>query len=1325
MFTFRRSLFPSRNELLAPLSGLYPPYFADMVIPVPGADGGINRKAYEAFEAGLFTVIDPPPGGAIGDLLEVFLNDEKVGELKVKDEHLNQRWFFFVPKDGLLPGLFTCHYVLTRAGETVPDDPSATLTLLLEIDDPAGPDKRPFEPWHSELKKVGLPQDVIDNGVTKEWADKGVPMTITPYPKMAVGDIILAMWGSVFLLPHVLTQAEVDGTAEIIVMARPEDILTAGDSAAMKIHYDVCDLVYNWSVKWSEATSVPVDAGVSRLDALIIKEADDGKIILADLDAKPVTLQILIKANDVFTAGDTLLITVIGTPIPGRPPQTFTVETIVRNPIYIHEIPVAYEFVKLFAQGTLDASYALRKQDGSPTLYSKRTFATVIGNPSLLPAPKIREVVGNILPHGISAASVVIQYSSVASGDVITLIWLGTKLNGDAYVHEQEHTVSSGEAQAGILTIYVAGEHVEVLNGGHLKLNYRVYNDATSQYGVSESDYLRVLVDTVRGTLPAPEVPEAREGVINPLLTTFAHALIKPVDWKKGDTLTYHWMGLNDYGSTTGSVPITVMTIGQPVRFRVDDSIIKASIGYSVTVTYTLLHADTGKYSYSLPLEVLIGIPLGWLPHPDVLKAVLDSLNPMDALPDGVDIECSYASMDNTLDSVVLKWKGTPGPGSSEDQEKPAQASGVVSFRLLPEVVGPNIGRSVQVSYEVRRYGLLTPSDTLTLNVLTFQDPEKDLPTPRIVQAQKSDLYVMELDADADARVEPWPFIAVRQLVWLYVEAETSTGTYRIDVLTAHEVTSAQVTQGLDARLLRSELLKLLHGSTATLICKVIFDNSGNEASAVIFPAQPLIVHQHYPFVTPVITHVKNSQSVDIPEGGLTYDKRITIEGTATRAENVDIQVNGDSKGVAPVDANSQWTLDTNLELGLQRILAIAQYDADEKISAPRTFTIAEASTPAITKVIDSIGPVGHNGSTYDKALTVNVSADPNQSLQLYDGANKIGSAIPLDANGNGTTGVTNLSERSYTLIAQAEYGDQLKSAEHIFTVKAHLPVTLTSVRHSAGELSNGGRTYDASVTVSGQVTPFYAVQIYDNNNPVGSEVPSLSNGIWTTPLPVNIGGHSVYAKAIATGLNSNTRTFTRDNLPPLNPGPTKSLHLSGFIVAQDRRPYYTPAEATFTQPASGGVGPYTYWSANTGIAVVSGATVTCLNNGTTQIYVRDARGTQAYYTLQVSGIRTMLRNDGNWRKWVDAHNYCVSRGGRLPTVNEMLAFYTLYARESFNVARLLGWPLIDDHPHNRFGAWCTDYWYFNLSGTNAHGSNVPYGRESFDLFRPTCCLYG
>lgn len=1284
MTSFSRSLFPPLKApgLISFLQS-WPVFVAEMVQPVEGADAGIGIAALED-DNKLFCVIDPYIGMAIDDLIAIFWNGAKVHELKVKLEDLDKRLFFFLSVPGIVSGLATCHYQLTRVGETGPDDPSAKLTLLVKLYRPARNDQEPHLPWHSRLEMVQLPKDVIDNGVSKEWAAKGVPMTIKRYLDIAVRDVIQVKWGSVLLKPHVVSQAEVDGTADIVITAEPADILTGGDSPALKIQYEAYDEVWNYCEKWSKDTSVLVDAGAARLDPPIFKEAVNGEIILKDLEQQPVTLQTLIKSNDVFARGDTIRITVIGTPIPGSPSKTFTAEATVGTPPYILEEPIPYDFVKLFTRGTLDASYTLHKQDGSDPLSSKRTFAAVIGDLSQLPAPTINEQIGNILPFDVMVATVVITYVTIANGDVITLIWMGTKSDGTTYLHEEEYTVSDDDQKKGSVTIYVMGEHVLALKGGSLKLFYRVSNDTPGQSGVSQSEFLLVEVGTVQGTLPAPEVEEAKNGVIDPTLVhTQAHVLVKPVNWVAGDRLTYHWIGYTLFGSTQGSVPITTTTVGKPVRFRVDAQFVSANIGYFVTVIYTLWHAATGKYSYSLPTEVLVGIPVGLLPEPTVVQAPGGKLNPMHALPNGVDIKCSYASMDETLDTLGLKWRGTPGAGTSEDLELPAESSGTVTFHLSPKFVGANIHRSVDVSYDVKRYGLWTPSEILQLVIQNFQDPDKDLPRPEVPQAKNSELLVMELAGDASILVKPWPFIIVGQLVWLYVEGVTSAGPYRIDVLTAHKVDNTQVTQGLNQPLLKTELLKLLHASPITVTCKVIFDNSTDEDAAIVFPTLPLTIRQHYEYVTPVITSVKNAQNVVIPEAGQTYDKRLTIWGTATRAEKVDIQINGVSKGTPLVDVNSTWTITVDLVEGLQRVVAIALYDATDKDSDPRTFTIKMAKNPSITRVADSIGAVGHNGVTYDNSVAVTVNADPNQSVQLYNGAAPIGAPITLDGNGNGTTSLSSLVQTTYSLKARASYGSQLESPVHVFTVRAHLPVVLTSVRHSGGELVHGGTTKDTAVYVSGTVTPFYRVNLFLNNVHVQT-LTANAYGQWSsTPLGIPLGSNTVYARAVATGQQSGARSFTR--VVPLAPliFNTNPVTLGGktyIIPGSGILPNFNSGNSVRHQ-ATGGQPGYTYTSSNRNVAEVDGTgLVTVRGRGTTTITAKDTASQYESYTVTVTGVIHCI-GLGNIT-WAVANANAAANGARIPSLAELHEIWVAFGGR---------WPM--GHHHY----WSTDasnFWW-------------------------------
>lgn len=182
-----------------------------------------------------------------------------------------------------------------------------------------------------------------------------------------------------------------------------------------------------------------------------------------------------------------------------------------------------------------------------------------------------------------------------------------------------------------------------------------------------------------------------------------------------------------------------------------------------------------------------------------------------------MDVKAGYESMKPALDTIALRWSGTPGPGSSNDQELPAHENGSVQFHLPATVVGANIGRSVLVDYDVVRYGVRTPSQPRDIKVLTFQDPETELPRPQVPEASDDVLDLMEIPANASITVAVWPFAAARQKVWLAVHGTLPTETsYVIEVLNGQEISAGQASNGLRETLLRSELLKLAHSSQLT-----------------------------------------------------------------------------------------------------------------------------------------------------------------------------------------------------------------------------------------------------------------------------------------------------------------------------------------------------------------------------------------------------------------------------------------------------------------------------------------------------------------------------
>ncbi|MHC8378354.1 hypothetical protein ACYZT3_20820 [Pseudomonas sp. MDT1-16] len=618
MTSFRPYLLPF-PESATGLMSLNPVMIAGMTRPIVDGDGGIGLDVVEGQEEGVLCVIDPWYSMQEGDTVDVYLDSDNVLHHEVMAQEVDKRLFFYVPKERFVPGwIEQCFFRLLRKDEVTPDDPSVALRLLVKLDRPGGRDKEPHLPGHSELKRVQLPDEVIKQGVDAAWAANGVPMTILRYPNIAVRDIVQVKWGSVFLKPLVLTKAHVDGTQPIEIVADQAEILAGGDSTDLLVQYEVHDEVWNYSEEWSIPTTVNVNAGAWRLEAPIIEEAVNGVINLKTLNQQDVTVQIHVRTED-FEIGDTVTMTWIGTPQVGKPLIHIHTHEITNVPSIL-ELKAPYEEVRAIAMGSADTSYVLTKKNGTPPLSSKRAFADVVGDVYAHPAPVLYEVKGEILEPDTMMATVDVSYPGMADGDFIELIWEGTRSNGTPYVHQETHTVSTNDAERKLVTVYIFAEHISVLANGRLNLWYRVSNDQAAVYGVSESEHLLVKVQAIAATLPAPKVPEAENDVLDPSkVFDKVTVLVDYLGTVKEDILTYYWISPNPFASTSDWLPITTVSAGKPVPFRVDADYVTGNIGHSVKVRYTLKHAASGLFSYSGTLNLLIDYQEGELPPPQII----------------------------------------------------------------------------------------------------------------------------------------------------------------------------------------------------------------------------------------------------------------------------------------------------------------------------------------------------------------------------------------------------------------------------------------------------------------------------------------------------------------------------------------------------------------------------------------------------------------------------------------------------------------------------------------------------------------------------------
>jgi len=344
--------------------------------------------------------------------------------------------------------------------------------------------------------------------------------------------------------------------------------------------------------------------------------------------------------------------------------------------------------------------------------------------------------------------------------------------------------------------------------------------------------------------LPAPDVPDAIDGVFDPTGVTGGVAVVAPAeaDLEPGDEVTMHVDGPNSSNMIARGVPGS--GAGQSLTILFPVEAFASNLDNYVDVYYSVHRFIDGRDDSSDVRKIYVGAKSLSLPAPRIREAVGDELDPLEAktrLTATVNYEGGQPS-----DEVRVNWIGN-GTGGSYQTEWIVVGGVPRDIPLNPAVVPFNLGQSVAVTYEVRRAGALVGvSDPLTLEVLALDtSPEGPLPVPQLKGIEGDELD-LELVANGGVVTvtPPWPLIAEGQRFWLDMEGTDADGNpHNYRQANAVLVNAQHVEVGLANRQVPANYFaSLANGSTLTLVFKVAFDGSANEAEAVTFPLRTYTV---------------------------------------------------------------------------------------------------------------------------------------------------------------------------------------------------------------------------------------------------------------------------------------------------------------------------------------------------------------------------------------------------------------------------------------------------------------------------------------------------
>lgn len=511
---------------------------------------------------------------------------------------------------------------------------------------------------------------------------------------------------------------------------------------------------------------------------------------------------------------------------------------------------VSNEIVRQLINGNLSYSYCLVRAGSKDVIESKRIHLT-IAKQALWPAPQIKE--SNDLQVDIDGSVdeftvAVPPFPAMADGDGVKLWWKGTRSNGKpgGAVGPFSKTLSSTDTDTTnnpgqVLSWLVPRSNFVGVRDGLAEVWYEVTRAGQSAPAVASGHRTFLIAAPLKPLLAAPSVKDLAGKVISPSL--YPDGLMVVVPMYEGiqvadDVLVYGTAsaeGSNVNKNTIQYLKVTASMIASghlevllPHQWLLDNQ------GAAVNLRYQYARPDAA--GSSLPLDLSVRAPLT-LPTPTVEGSTLVDgevqLDPLKAV-EGAFIVIPASATISPEDKVIATWKGLEGVGEFETQT-PSQ-SAPIKFKVPAKFIAPNFGKPVQVFYTVEGETCERPLTLSVRNLTSY--PRMQCPDAQVGSPATLSLSRMS-SSGARLNLPPWLYISTDQLVRVVLTGlDTSGRNIQRDIISRRNVTSTEVSRGLEGRLLRAQVQDIKLQSTFRVIVSVSFDGG---QSMVQFP-EPLFL---------------------------------------------------------------------------------------------------------------------------------------------------------------------------------------------------------------------------------------------------------------------------------------------------------------------------------------------------------------------------------------------------------------------------------------------------------------------------------------------------
>jgi hypothetical protein len=846
----------SRTFINTPFSDL-PLYFPTLWEPVAGADGGFNDAALKVNPSGVICILLPYLEQAENDFIWLELNGVQVAfhTVSADEADLGTQIVLFIESTRFIDQANNkVQAFVEQLSGTI--DKSKLFTIYVDREHPVGPDPIVSTPNVNEnmaAVKFADPQIEAFGVITKENAIAGVEILIEDYPlNPAVptkhhrkeGDVIFVSIGGL-LIKHTVTNFEASGNLPISVWAYFGTWEALPDSEYI-VEWYVLDKVGNHSPGFSPRRLIEVQLGSGSepiLPAVFVTESDYDEehdqdfIDIRDLDGDA-NIELPIRNNG-YAVSDTVRLTIKGLSASSVPVE-ITIDHRVTSitPIRVN-IPLPADFLLPLPGGHIFITYK-RIRPGVADRPSRGSLYAIYGDPvgTRLPPPQVLDLDsdGSLPDHTNPVRILVPKFLGQHENDRVDLIVVGRSANNVPSYAEFTEMAGIGD-----VVFLLESAFFNALSGGYFTAHYLINGGVTRP----ASEQVTVPVGDARATLPPPRTLQALPpGFVFDPGTNLANLNVR-IDPHpfivEGVEIRVIATGTRPGGSiTTDWFNVDINWEDAVIPFTIPRTIVLANLNSTMTLSYEVRPKTPGAISrFSQELVIYIGIKLELSEPPVVVQATaitptLSRLNPLHVLPPvEVEFRVKYFPMLDS-DDVKLRVVGKSGLGTPDIPSKPGIAEpgeDYIRFEHFSDFVAAYLGDSCEVYFEVTRSGNTTGSVPLTLEVEPLPAQALDL-----LSVPEATAGVIDIRNAATVRTAAWPFYAVGQSSWIYLEGVKAGN--QPHLLTLRDASKALNQEEFDQRFVREPvpsayLNQLLANSKLHVKGSVSVDGTNGEASAL------------------------------------------------------------------------------------------------------------------------------------------------------------------------------------------------------------------------------------------------------------------------------------------------------------------------------------------------------------------------------------------------------------------------------------------------------------------------------------------------------------